>query len=252
MMVEHDREVPMIEQIDQIMDALLDHDLIVPINTENPNATTICWLWSTNSDLIFSWILIPVLNHIVFFQVAVIWCMQRRSCHTLVVAYDSKGPPSLVNFGFFEFLSQNIPVVGAWDFHSCVFKFTVLSQRGPLVIEPGVLERVVKLRLLRRRIEAGAFQSFSNGNSRKSIWKFHLQVGCVSLIPQKQGQMNNSNSLSAPPAEFCFLFPSSHLTLASCYLQTPIFKFTLISEGFLSDNTQVWKSAFKCFGHFLI
>jgi hypothetical protein len=31
MMVEHDRAVPMIEQIDQIMDALLDHDLIVPI-----------------------------------------------------------------------------------------------------------------------------------------------------------------------------------------------------------------------------
>ena len=30
-MVEHDRVVPMIEQIDQIMDALLDHDLIVPI-----------------------------------------------------------------------------------------------------------------------------------------------------------------------------------------------------------------------------
>jgi len=28
MMVEHDRVVPMIEQIDQIMDALLDHDLI--------------------------------------------------------------------------------------------------------------------------------------------------------------------------------------------------------------------------------
>ena len=28
MMVEHDRAVPMIEQIDQIMDALLDHDLI--------------------------------------------------------------------------------------------------------------------------------------------------------------------------------------------------------------------------------
>ena len=26
MMVEHDRAVPMIEQIDQIMDALLDHD----------------------------------------------------------------------------------------------------------------------------------------------------------------------------------------------------------------------------------
>ena len=26
--VEHDRAVPMIEQIDQIMDALLDHDLI--------------------------------------------------------------------------------------------------------------------------------------------------------------------------------------------------------------------------------
>ena len=28
MIVEHDRAVPMIEQIDQIMDALLDHDLI--------------------------------------------------------------------------------------------------------------------------------------------------------------------------------------------------------------------------------
>jgi len=28
MMVEHDRAVPMIEQIDQIMDVLLDHDLI--------------------------------------------------------------------------------------------------------------------------------------------------------------------------------------------------------------------------------
>ena len=28
MMVEHDRAVPMIEQIDQSMDALLDHDLI--------------------------------------------------------------------------------------------------------------------------------------------------------------------------------------------------------------------------------
>ena len=28
MMVEHDRAVPMIEQIDQIMDALIDHDLI--------------------------------------------------------------------------------------------------------------------------------------------------------------------------------------------------------------------------------
>jgi len=28
MMAEHDRAVPMIEQIDQIMDALLDHDLI--------------------------------------------------------------------------------------------------------------------------------------------------------------------------------------------------------------------------------
>ena len=27
-MVEHDRAVPMNEQIDQIMDALLDHDLI--------------------------------------------------------------------------------------------------------------------------------------------------------------------------------------------------------------------------------
>ena len=33
MMAEHDRAVPMIEQIDQIMDALLDHDLIVPITT---------------------------------------------------------------------------------------------------------------------------------------------------------------------------------------------------------------------------
>ena len=31
MMVEHDRAVPMIEQIDQIMDALLDRDLIVSI-----------------------------------------------------------------------------------------------------------------------------------------------------------------------------------------------------------------------------
>jgi len=31
MMVEHDRAVSMIEQVDQIMDALLDHDLIVPI-----------------------------------------------------------------------------------------------------------------------------------------------------------------------------------------------------------------------------
>jgi len=29
MIVEHDRVVPMVEQIDQIMDALLDHDLIV-------------------------------------------------------------------------------------------------------------------------------------------------------------------------------------------------------------------------------
>jgi len=28
MIVKHDRAVPMIEQIDQIMDALLDHDLI--------------------------------------------------------------------------------------------------------------------------------------------------------------------------------------------------------------------------------
>ena len=28
MMVEHDRVVPMIEPIDQIMDALLDHDLV--------------------------------------------------------------------------------------------------------------------------------------------------------------------------------------------------------------------------------
>ena len=28
MMVEHDPAVPMIEQIDQIMDALLDHDLL--------------------------------------------------------------------------------------------------------------------------------------------------------------------------------------------------------------------------------
>jgi len=28
MIVEHDRVVPIIEQIDQIMDALLDHDLI--------------------------------------------------------------------------------------------------------------------------------------------------------------------------------------------------------------------------------
>jgi len=28
MIVEHDQAVPMIEQIDQIMDALLDHDLI--------------------------------------------------------------------------------------------------------------------------------------------------------------------------------------------------------------------------------
>jgi len=28
MMVEHDRAVPMIEQIDHIMDGLLDHDLI--------------------------------------------------------------------------------------------------------------------------------------------------------------------------------------------------------------------------------
>jgi len=28
MMVEHDRVVPMIEQIDQIMDGLIDHDLI--------------------------------------------------------------------------------------------------------------------------------------------------------------------------------------------------------------------------------
>ena len=27
-LVEHDRGVPMIEQIDQIMDALIDHDLI--------------------------------------------------------------------------------------------------------------------------------------------------------------------------------------------------------------------------------
>ena len=27
-LVEHDRRVPMIEQIDQIMDALIDHDLI--------------------------------------------------------------------------------------------------------------------------------------------------------------------------------------------------------------------------------
>jgi len=33
MMVEHDRAVPMIEQIDQIMDALLDHDLIVSITS---------------------------------------------------------------------------------------------------------------------------------------------------------------------------------------------------------------------------
>ena len=31
MMVEHDRAVPMIEQIDQIIDALLGHDLIVSI-----------------------------------------------------------------------------------------------------------------------------------------------------------------------------------------------------------------------------
>ena len=31
MMVEHDRVVLMIELIDQIMDALLDHDLIVSI-----------------------------------------------------------------------------------------------------------------------------------------------------------------------------------------------------------------------------
>ena len=28
MIVEHDRAVPMIEQIDQIMDTLLDHDLV--------------------------------------------------------------------------------------------------------------------------------------------------------------------------------------------------------------------------------
>jgi len=34
MMVEHDRAVPMIEQIDQIMDALLVHDLIVPITSQ--------------------------------------------------------------------------------------------------------------------------------------------------------------------------------------------------------------------------
>ena len=39
MMVEHDRAVPMIEQIDQIMDALLDHDLIVPITTREPKGT---------------------------------------------------------------------------------------------------------------------------------------------------------------------------------------------------------------------
>jgi len=31
--VEYDRKVPMIEQIDQIMDALLDHDLIASITT---------------------------------------------------------------------------------------------------------------------------------------------------------------------------------------------------------------------------
>ena len=47
-MIGHDREVPMIEQIDQIMDALLDHDrdrgtlllrLIVPItNRVSDNA----------------------------------------------------------------------------------------------------------------------------------------------------------------------------------------------------------------------
>ena len=49
MMVEPDRAVPMIEQIDQIMHALLDHDLIVPItsHTEGPlgcsNTSTAVW-----------------------------------------------------------------------------------------------------------------------------------------------------------------------------------------------------------------
>jgi len=35
-MAEHDRAVPTIEQIDQIMDSVLDHDLIVSITTSDP------------------------------------------------------------------------------------------------------------------------------------------------------------------------------------------------------------------------
>ena len=31
MMVEHDREIPIIEQIEQIIDAPLDHDLIIEV-----------------------------------------------------------------------------------------------------------------------------------------------------------------------------------------------------------------------------
>ena len=34
MIVEHDQLLPMIEQIDQIIDVLLDHDLIVSITTK--------------------------------------------------------------------------------------------------------------------------------------------------------------------------------------------------------------------------
>jgi len=40
MIVEHDRAVPMIEQIDQIIDALLDHHLIVPITISTPSTHT--------------------------------------------------------------------------------------------------------------------------------------------------------------------------------------------------------------------
>jgi len=40
MMVEHDRALPMIEQINQIMDALLDHDPIVSITTLSPEDIT--------------------------------------------------------------------------------------------------------------------------------------------------------------------------------------------------------------------
>jgi len=38
MIVEHDSVVPMIEQIDQIMEALLDHDLIVSITIKSTRA----------------------------------------------------------------------------------------------------------------------------------------------------------------------------------------------------------------------